>query len=240
LTYLQEEEEGDAVIVDSPADFDFMKNWPVDDKPDVSFLMQQGASRDDVKKFLDGQPHVSHIYKTKENYASFVSKCMLPCVGQAKHRAFITGAKSLEDSFTVEDEALCILVLVNSYRKWKDEARWRLESLENRNATKLPEEVMKTLSKALYTESNTEDEGKRNTRQGWSHEGQVAFVLIKRSVDLKRKSFPNIEEYKTYVTEKMCNKGKRRVSRDVALEEPATKQYKAFLALADDLNGCIV
>ena len=99
---------------------------------------------------------------------------------------------------------------------------------------------MKTLSKALYTESNTEDEGKRNTRQGWSHEGQVAFVLIKRSVDLKRKCFPNIEEYKTYVTEKMSIKGKRRISRDVILEEPATKQYKAFLALADDLNGCIV
>ena len=237
LQELQEEEESDDSSTSS-SDFEFIKDWPVQD-PELSLIME-GATTEEIEKFLDEQPHVAHIYKTQEIYASFVSKCMSPCIGLAAYRSYVTGAKSLEECFTVEDEAMCLLVLVNSYRKWKDEARWRLQSYTNRVASKVPEEIMRSFSKSLYTESNVDEGGKRTTRQGWSHEGQAVFILFKRAVALKRKTFPNIEEYKRHLSDKICRKGKRKAQRELIVEEPKTKQYLAFISMADDMNGCIV
>jgi len=238
MKQLQEEQEADSDN-SSDSEFDFIKDWPAQD-PDASLIMGGANTPEDMEKVLDEQPHVAHIYKTQETYASFVSKCMLPVVGQAAHRSYVTGAKSLEECFTIEDEALCLLVLVNSYRKWKDEASWRLQSYANRVASKVPEESMRTFSKSLYTESNSDEGGKRTTRQGWSHEGQVVFILFRRAVELKRKTFPSIEEYRRHVSDKMCRKGKRKAQRELNIEEPKTKQYLAFIAMADDMNGCIV
>jgi hypothetical protein len=152
----------------------------------------------------------------------------------------VTGARKFEECFTVEDEALCLLVLVNSFNKWKDEAEWRLQSHENKISSKVPENIMRSFSRTLYTECFSDEEGKRTTRQGWSHEGQVIFILFKRAVTLKRKSFPRIDEFRKHVCDKLCRKGKRRPQRAITLEEPVTKQYKAFISMADDMNGCIV
>ena len=219
--------------------FDFIEDWP-DEDPDASLLMEATTRNEDTERILEDQPHVAHIYKSKDTYASFVSTCMMPCVGKDVHRSYVTGAKTLEECFTVEDEAMCLLVLVNSYRKWQDEAKWRLESNGDKRVTKVPEDIMRIFSKTLYTETLKDDEGKRVTRHGWSGEGQAVFLLLKRAVALKRRTFPDIEEYRTYVSDKMCRKSKRKAQRDLTVEEPKRNQYLAFISMAEDMNGCIV
>jgi len=42
-----------------------------------------------------------------------------------------------------------------------------------------------------------------------------------------------------YLT-RCVGQGKRKAQRELNIEEPKTKQYLAFIAMADGMNGCIV
>lgn len=236
-----EQENSDDDLSTDDMETSFLKEWP-DNEPDANILVVPRHT-DDLNQYLEVQPHVAHIYRSKETYASFISKCMLPCVGRKTYRSFETGAKSLEESFTVEDEALCLLVLVNSISKWQDEARWRTDNPEFHTISKkVPDCTQKTFSKSLYTEFNTAGEAterKKTTRHGWSHEGQIIFLLFKKAIALKRSSFSNMEEYRSYVSGKLCRKGKRKARREFTLAEPKEKQYITFIVMTDDMNGCI-
>jgi hypothetical protein len=236
-----QQEDNDDDSYSQHSEFDFIRDWPDDDPADASLLVEtRTSSREEPDRILDVQPHVAHIYKTQETYASFVCKCMKPCVGKDIYRSFENGAKTLEECFTVEDEALCLLVLVNSIRKWQDEAKWRSENAGYQTSSKVPEDIKKTFSKSLYTELQTDStERRKTTRHGWSHEGQVVFLLFQRAVALKRSSFPHMEEYRTYVSSKLCRKGKRKARREFFFEEQENMKYKRFIAMSDDMNGCI-
>jgi hypothetical protein len=219
----------------------FLRGWP-DDEPDINNLVHQTLTDDLNQDLLEEQPHVAHVYRTKETYASFISICMLPCVGKNTYRSFETGSKNFEESFTIEDEALCFLVLANSINKWQDEAVWRNDNSEYHNTSKkIQSSILKTFSKSLYTETiragNT-TERKMSTRQGWSPKGQSIFLLFKKAIALKRDSFTHMDGYRSYVTGKLCRKGKRK-QRDFSVVDPEEKKYMTFIAMAEEMNGRI-
>jgi hypothetical protein len=160
------------------------------------------------------------------------------------YRSFETGAKCIEECFTIEDEALCLLVLVNSVKKWQDEAKWRTHNPEfHTTLKKIPDcRIQKTFNASLYTEFNTAGnttERRRSTRHGWSREGQIIFLLFKKAIALKRSSFPNMDEYRSYVSGKLCRKGKRKAQREFTVDGPKEKQYITYIEMSDDMNGCI-
>ena len=75
---------------------------------------------------------------------------MKPCIGMKLFNRFCSNTESLNDHFSIDDEALCVLVIMNSYDKWKDEVEWKKD---NWTLVNVPTDVSKNFRKTLYTES---------------------------------------------------------------------------------------
>ena len=114
-------------------------------------LLEPGMDEhvEEADNSLEPEP-IKYIYESKERYGIFLKKCMKPCIGVKSFNRFCSNTESLNDHFTIDDEALCVLVIMNSYDKWKDEVEWRKD---NRTSANVPTEVSKGFRKTLYTES---------------------------------------------------------------------------------------
>lgn len=98
---------------------------------------------------LEPEP-IKYIYESKERYGIFLKRCMKPCIGMKSFNRFCSNTESLNDHFSIDDEALCVLVIMNSYDKWKDEVEWKKD---NRTLVNVPIEASKNFRKTLYTDS---------------------------------------------------------------------------------------
>jgi hypothetical protein len=130
------------------------KNWPTDWHTTYeAHFDRKFASGTEIVDDEESEPQpepVMYIYQSKENYTSFLKKCMKHCIGTKSYHRFSHGKEQLNDFFTIDDEALCILIIMNSYRKWKDEAEWRRNNV---GCEVVPKDVSKTFKRTLYTET---------------------------------------------------------------------------------------
>jgi len=131
------------------------KHWPNDwhTTYEAHFDSKYSTSGNETISQEESEPQpepVTYVYESKEMYASFLNRCMKPCIGTKAYHRFSHGKESLDSFFTVDDEALCILIIMNSYSKWKDEAEWRKNNVLG--AESVPKEVSKTFNRTIYTE----------------------------------------------------------------------------------------
>lgn len=133
------------------------KNWPNDwhTTYETYFDRKYTSGNENIyQEEIEPQPDpVTYVYESKEIYATFLKRCMKPCIGTKKYHRFSHGKEPLDDYFTVDDEALCILIIMNSYSKWKDEAEWRKN---NGGSESVSKEDSKAFSRTLYTEFQSE------------------------------------------------------------------------------------
>jgi len=130
----------------------FFQRWPIDWHTDYEahfdalHASQNDNTADEVS--LDPEP-IRYIYDSKEMYTTFLKKCMKHCIGIKSYNRFCSTTESLNDYFSIDDEALCVLIIMNSYDKWKDECEWKKDNMTLSSA---PSDVSKTFRKTIYTE----------------------------------------------------------------------------------------
>lgn len=134
------------------------KNWPNDwhTTYEAYFDRKYTSGNENIYQEEEKEPQpdpVTFVYESKEMYATFLKRCMKPCIGTKGYHKFSHGKEHLDDFFTIDDEALCILIIMNSYSKWKDEAEWRKNNVGSES---VPKEDSKAFSRTLYTEFQSE------------------------------------------------------------------------------------
>ena len=123
------------------------------------------------------------IVSDKEVYSSFLIMCC-PCIMPQKTYVYMSSLveSDVNEWFTVDDEALCIVLLENSLSRWNEEYLHRLSlqtpSGEDKFSVKLDLKTV-TFSPPRYSTSKQEED-KKNT--GWTCDGINRFMEIKDDV----------------------------------------------------------
>ena len=189
----------------------------------MSLLKQQDPDLDTIDARVPIVDTIALVHSSKEIYASFVALCGNCVVHHTKYKSKACIGTDL-NWFTVDDEALSMLILENCVHKWNSEYTIRRSLNQEQNdgvvhldavlAMKMSREIKQTLPRTKFTERS---EGEGNIG-GWSVEGVERFKVLKLHVKQVRadearwgdyEDHAAIEIRKTFYKKNVTNKRKR-------------------------------
>jgi hypothetical protein len=167
----------------------------------------------DVVQFFDTivfseDMDVNKIHTTKETYAALVylfAKCIVP--SQLFKDMIQHSQGTFDKTFTVQDEAMCLLILSNNLPRWVAEAKAKVEHNGNSlpkcltNVT-LPKAIASTIPKSRYTMGTEESS---NLRSGWGPEGMAKYEDFDNKVEQFREE-NHFNAYKDYALKVITNR----------------------------------
>ena len=168
----------------------------------------------------------AYVHETQERYCAFLFLFGRRVVSQNlyKERRDCSHER-FEKVYTMQDEALAIVILKNNLLKWQEEAKLRKLKCEDFKNTdlmnvKITSKEMADCPKPLYTMNLEYDES--NLRSGWGDAGFKEFMKILKKVNAFRDKdeFMEIKNFTmdTLSTKKKKSRKRMRYDVDVSLE----------------------